>query len=190
MASYIQRDVESYWAGIRSLASDCRVHSYLIEGTQYCLELTISGFFWCTILQFRPHTKYPMRKLETWNNAFPYLSSPQHLHLISGCGYYCGGNLLSLRFHPGLQQSWSSFHICVGPYPDPNDVCSSPSPERPARSTWMLACSHLCIRLWSPASILNGTQLHLNSRIPLYRMPILDLGHKKFSWIKKISPNS
>lgn len=70
---------------------------------------------------------------------FSYLSSPQHLHLIWGCGYYCGGNLLSLHFHPGPRQSWSSARIYVGPARGPNEVCSSPSPAMSVRRAWMLA---------------------------------------------------
>lgn len=145
MASWVQWNMESCWVGIRSWASlteesnsqpawfPASLDGHSTVRSQQSRTSLDKQF--CR-LDPRPNILQGTLKHETIL-ASPYLSSPQHLHRIWGCGYYCGGNPLSLHFHPGPRQSWSSFHICVGPTQDPNEACSSPGPEMSARSTYM-----------------------------------------------------
>lgn len=154
--------------------------SYLIGWTQYCTEPSLGK-------QFRRLDPTPNILQETLKHetilAFPYLSSPHHLRRIWGCGCYCGGNPLSLHFHPGPRQSWSSFRICVGPTQDPNEACSSPGPEMLARSTWMLATPSTAVVSWQTSL---GFELHriaLKQPHYLYLMQIVDCSHHNIHWV-------
>lgn len=192
MASWIEWAMASCWAGIRTepLTEESSSQPEWFPTSLDGHGAGQSQPSWTSLgKQFRRLDPRPNILQETLKHetilAVPYLSSPQCLRRIWGCGYCCGGNPLSLHFHPGPRQSWSSSHICVGPTQDPDEACSSPGPEM---SEGAHECRHPPAQQRSPGRppwVLNGVELHLNSPIRLYLMQIVGCGLNNSHWVKK-----